>query len=61
MNEKKMKFICLKDFNITGSLLISCGIDHSLKIWDLQSQKIQDAIKESNIHNKYEFQLITLS
>ncbi|UYV71372.1 EED [Cordylochernes scorpioides] len=35
------------DFDLLGTKIISCGMDHSLKIWQLDSDKIQNAIKSS--------------
>eukprot|EP00041_Stephanoeca_diplocostata_P007086 m.97688 g.97688 ORF g.97688 m.97688 type:complete len:454 (+) comp16725_c0_seq1:172-1533(+) len=39
------------DFNLDGTKIVSCGIDHSLKIWDLNKANIKDAIKSSYSHN----------
>lgn len=39
----------IKDFTLNGSLLISCSIDHSLKVWDLSNPKIHNAICESEL------------
>ncbi|WAR08894.1 EED-like protein, partial [Mya arenaria] len=36
------------DFNIDGSKLISCGMDHSLKMWRMDNEPIQEAIRNSN-------------
>jgi len=35
------------DFDMAGKKIVSCGMDHSLKIWDFHSDKIRDAIKLS--------------
>merc|ERR1711976_752714 len=35
------------DINLEGTLVISCGMDHSLKIWRLDKPRIQNAIEES--------------
>lgn len=35
-------FICSKDFDILGEKMVSCGMDHSLKIWSLET----DAMKK---------------
>ena len=35
------------DFNMDGSKIISCGMDHSLKMWRCDTDSIQDAIKLS--------------
>lgn len=37
-----VSFDLFKDFDILGEKMVSCGMDHSLKIWSLQT----DAIKK---------------
>ena len=32
------------DINHMGNLLVSCGIDHAVKIWDLEEETLRDAI-----------------
>jgi WD40 repeat protein len=32
--------VSLQDFNSDGSRIVSCGMDHSLKIWSLKSEEI---------------------
>ncbi|XP_076445382.1 polycomb protein EED-like [Babylonia areolata] len=39
------------DFNLTGSRIVSCGMDHSLKMWKLDTSAIEDVIAESNKFN----------
>jgi len=39
------------DFNMDGSKIISCGMDHSLKMWHCDTPAIQQAIKLSYTHN----------
>ncbi|KAI1286807.1 Polycomb protein eed-A [Halotydeus destructor] len=39
------------DFHVSGSRVVSCGMDHSLKIWILDVSEVQDAIKESYAYN----------
>jgi len=39
------------DFNMTGSKIISCGMDHSLKMWRCDTDNIQAAIKLSYTHS----------
>ncbi|XP_052809921.1 polycomb protein EED-like [Mya arenaria] len=39
------------DFNIDGSKLISCGMDHSLKMWRMDNEPIQEAIRNSYTYN----------
>ncbi|XP_069103147.1 polycomb protein EED-like [Argopecten irradians] len=35
------------DFNMDGSIIVSCGMDHSLKMWKTNHESIQTALKES--------------
>jgi polycomb protein EED len=35
------------DFNMTGEKIVSCGMDHSLKIWNFAAPNIQAAVAES--------------
>jgi hypothetical protein len=42
-------FVCLKDFHLSGSFVMSCSIDHSLKMWNLNNPKIKNAIDESEV------------
>ena len=37
-----VSFDLFKDFDILGEKMVSCGMDHSLKIWSLQT----DAVKK---------------
>ena len=37
----------LQDFNFSGTRILSCGMDHALKIWELDSDGLQQSIKES--------------
>ena len=37
-------FDLFKDFDILGEKMVSCGMDHSLKIWSLET----DAVKKVN-------------
>lgn len=39
------------DFHLRGHKIISCGMDHSLKIWSLDKENIERAIKESYSYN----------
>jgi polycomb protein EED len=32
------------DIDITGSRIVSSGMDHSLKVWKLRKQEIENAI-----------------
>ena len=36
-----------QDFNMEGNRIISCGMDHSLKIWRFDDERIKNAVKES--------------
>ena len=37
-----------QDFNFDGTKVLSCGMDHALKIWELDIPRIQKAIKDSH-------------
>ncbi|GIY92915.1 polycomb protein eed-A [Caerostris extrusa] len=39
------------DFDLLGHKIVSCGMDHSLKIWEINEEKVQTAIKESYEYN----------
>jgi polycomb protein EED len=39
------------DFHLTGSHLVSAGMDHALKIWSLKSTKLMSAVRESFTFN----------
>jgi len=39
------------DFNTSGSKIISCGMDHSLKVWRFDTECINEAIKKSYTHD----------
>ncbi|XP_015759951.1 PREDICTED: polycomb protein eed-like [Acropora digitifera] len=39
--------ILVEDFDILGEKMVSCGMDHSLKLWSLDSVAIQKAITAS--------------
>ncbi|KAL8585801.1 hypothetical protein ACOMHN_037364 [Nucella lapillus] len=39
------------DFNQSGSTIVSCGMDHSLKMWKLDTPEIEKIIVESNKFN----------
>jgi polycomb protein EED len=46
---------------LSATLIMSCGIDHSLKMWNLNNPKIQNAIANSKTfvtNTKYNFFLI---
>merc|ERR1712227_605983 len=38
------------DFNMDGTKIISCGMDHSLKMWRMDTDNIKEAIKLSYSH-----------
>uniref|UniRef100_UPI00358FD194 polycomb protein EED isoform X2 n=1 Tax=Myxine glutinosa TaxID=7769 RepID=UPI00358FD194 len=42
---------CIKDFDLQGEKIMSCGMDHSLKLWRLNSERIQRAIRGSYEYN----------
>lgn len=37
----------LKDIDLKGRYIISCGIDHFIKIWDIETPKLKIAIENS--------------
>ena len=39
------------DFHLRGHKVISCGMDHSLKIWSLDDQTIENAVADSYSYN----------
>ena len=39
------------DFHKQGNRIISCGMDHALKIWSLDSKIVADAIENSHTYN----------
>lgn len=39
------------DFDLLGEKIVSCGMDHSLKIWQLKKQKLDTAIQDSYTYN----------
>lgn len=39
------------DIDITGSRMVSCGMDHSLKVWKLKKPEIEKAIQLSYTFN----------
>ncbi|KAK0053562.1 polycomb protein EED-like isoform X1 [Biomphalaria pfeifferi] len=38
------------DFYLSGSKIVSCGMDHSLKIWNLEKADIKKALQESHYY-----------
>lgn len=54
---------CLSaDFHLSGKRIISCGMDHAFKIWNLDSDIIRDAINRSETfsphHNRKSFKTL---
>lgn len=41
------KLIVFKDFDLLGNRIMSCGMDHSLKLWLLDKDYMKEAIKQS--------------
>jgi len=39
------------DFDILGTRIVSCGMDHSLKFWSLEKPKVKQAIADSRKYN----------
>ena len=35
------------DFDFTGSRILSCGMDHALKLWEMDAPKLKQAIADS--------------
>jgi len=51
------------DFNYDTTKVVSCGMDHSLKIWSLDAEAVQDVISRSHLHDsssKKSFKPITV-
>ncbi|KAM6144934.1 polycomb protein EED isoform 2-T2 [Cariama cristata] len=42
---------CIKDYDLLGEKIMSCGMDHSLKLWRINSKRMINAIKESYEYN----------
>lgn len=40
-----------QDFDLEGKRIISCGMDHSLKLWRLDTEALESAIKNSYVFN----------
>lgn len=40
------------DIKVTGSHIVSCGMDHSLKVWKLKKPEIEKAIRLSYNFNQ---------
>lgn len=43
--------IWLQDFDLLGEKIMSCGMDHSLKLWRINSERMQKAIRGSYEYN----------
>lgn len=44
-------FFFLQDFDLLGEKIMSCGMDHSLKLWRINSERMQKAIRGSYEYN----------
>ncbi|KAG1939304.1 polycomb protein eed [Pimephales promelas] len=42
---------CLQDFDLLGEKIMSCGMDHSLKLWRIDSERMLKAIRGSYEYN----------
>ncbi len=42
---------CFQDFDLLGEKIMSCGMDHSLKLWRIDSERMQKAIRVSYEYN----------
>lgn len=40
-----------QDYDLLGEKIMSCGMDHSLKLWRINSKRMINAIKESYEYN----------
>ena len=40
-----------QDFSPRGDRIMSCGMDHSLKLWRLDKEPMQEAIRKSYVFN----------
>lgn len=47
----KIDSIPLQDFDMNGDRIMSCGMDHSLKLWRLDKPSMHEAIKQSYTFN----------
>lgn len=45
-------FLFIQDFNFTGTQILSCGMDHSLKVWDMEVPVLCQAIHDSNKYQR---------
>ena len=46
-------YVCpVQDFNLSGQLVISSGMDHALKVWDIGTGEVEDAVKSSYQHKR---------
>lgn len=43
--------VLLQDFDLLGEKIMSCGMDHSLKLWRINSERMQKAIRGSYEYN----------
>lgn len=43
--------ILFQDFDLLGTKIMSCGMDHSLKLWNLTKPEMKDAIADSYTFN----------
>lgn len=40
-----------QDFDLNGNRIMSCGMDHSLKLWRLDKETMKETIKNSYVWN----------
>ena len=43
-----VSFHLFKDFDILGEKMVSCGMDHSLKIWSLETDAMKKVIQPAS-------------
>lgn len=46
-----LMLVSAQDFDLLGEKIMSCGMDHSLKLWRINSDRMQKAIRGSYEYN----------
>lgn len=47
-------FLSSKDFNLDGTSILSAGMDHAIKLWNVTAGDIVEATERSYKHNRGE-------
>ncbi|ELK36130.1 Polycomb protein EED [Myotis davidii] len=47
----KLELLARTDYDLLGEKIMSCGMDHSLKLWRINSKRMINAIKDSYDYN----------